>query len=241
MDLELLALHEHGRNGMSVYLKPGGTSMMTPKLADEIRALQDSLAEKYFNLSFDIYFVIWYLQKNINFSCFSLDFRFVHDCLKQHKEKQMEDYIDKIFNLLFLNYIGLGLPIVNCSILTKYLSGFSKEFFLMNKICFIYQKKFKGFSKIKVFNEIENLAFTKCIYDKNHYYYYNPIQVSQMKSIIENTHYEIPKLLDINNAKLEFDALKKETLVQIYNVASKDIKVFSWLPCRDITGTVDKP
>jgi hypothetical protein len=225
-DFELLALHEIDRNGMTVYLKPNTPAMMTPKLVDEIRALQDSLAKKYVNQSFDKYYVVWFLQKNINFSCCGLDFHFVHDCFKYHKEKNLEHYLDRIFNLIFLNYIGLGLPIISCSILTKYLSGLSKEFFLMNKICFIYQRKYKCFNNIEIFNEITNLTFKKEIYNKNNYYFYNPIHIGEMKNIIENTVCEVPDQQTITTAQVEFDALKELTLLRLNNIASRDIKIF---------------
>ncbi|BCA94169.1 hypothetical protein TUM19329_05300 [Legionella antarctica] len=234
IDLELLALHEIDRNGMSVHLKPNTTAMMTPKLVDEIRALQDSLAKKYMNQSFDNYYVIWYLNKNINFSCCGLDFRFVHDCFKYNKEHDLEHYIDRIFNIIFLNYIGLGLPIINCSILTKYLSGLSKEFFLMSKICFIYQRKYKGLSKIEICNEIANLTFKKEHYCKNDYYFYNPIHIGQMKEIIENTVYEIPTKLTIEAAKIEFDAFKELMLLRLYKIASRDIKILDRFARNDI-------
>ncbi|KTD60061.1 hypothetical protein [Legionella shakespearei] len=234
MDLELLALHELDRNGIIVYLKPNTPGVMTSKLIDEIRTLQDSIAKKYINQPFDTYYVIWYLQEDIGFSCCDLDFSYIHDCIKQNKEDNLERYIDRVFNLLFLNYIGLGLPVINCSILTKYLSGLSKEFFLMSKICFIYQRNYKCLNKIELYNEISKLSFKKELYDKNNYYFYNPIHVLQMKNIIENTPYEIPDNKAINLIKNEFDSLKEVALSRIYTLASKDIHILERFSKRSV-------
>ncbi|KTD59936.1 hypothetical protein [Legionella shakespearei] len=233
MDLELLAMHEFDRNGMIVHLKPNTSTLMTFKLASEIRALQDSLAKKIIGQCLDNYCVIWYLHKSKNFSRCGLDYNFIFNCFKNHDEKKLEEYIDKVFDVLFLNYVGLGLPIINCSFLTDYLPGLSKEFFFMNKISFIYQNKYKCLKKINLVNEIKNLTFKKETYDKNHYYFYNPIHIRQMKEIIEKITYEIPGIEEVNEVKNDFEALKKLIVTRLYKIASRNINILERLARND--------
>ena len=63
LNLELLAIRQIGANGMSVCLKPKIPVVITPGLVNEIRQLQNSLAERYLsNKLNDYFYIVWFLE-----------------------------------------------------------------------------------------------------------------------------------------------------------------------------------
>lgn len=231
---ELLAVEEQNGNGMSVYLKPNSPVVITPGLVEEIRSLQDSLAEKYLSHSLeDVFYVVWYLDKHAKCSCRGLDFTYIYQCVKDHKDHDLEHYINRIFNLIFLNYIGLGLPVINCSIVTRPLTGFSQEFFLMNQICFLYNNDVHGIQKFKLCDEMHHLSFKDPIYEKNQYFFYRALNAEKMKDILEHLNYEAPDLDQIEIIRAEFERLNEETITRIYDIASRDIRILERMGCND--------
>lgn len=128
--LELLVIKEVNAYGVSICLKPCLPEVITPTLANEIRHFQDSLAEHYFSSPWDGYFyVIWYSHRGHGLCSRGLDFGYILDTIVNHKEQALEVYIRNLFDLMFLNYIGLGLPVINCSIVDRAVTGISQEFF----------------------------------------------------------------------------------------------------------------
>ena len=167
LNLELLAVREIGVNGMSVCLKPRIPVVITPGLVNDIRQLQNSLAEKYLSntLSEDFY-VIWFLEDRRGLNWHGWDFNFIVHCLKKNEDTKLENYICGVFDLIFLNRIGLGFPVINCSIVSRSLTGLSKEFFYLNKICFIHNSNSAGIQKVPVLNELDPFLIRKKIIRK---------------------------------------------------------------------------
>jgi hypothetical protein len=165
---ELLAIREVGVNGMYICLKPKIPVVITPGVVEEVRHLQNTLAEKYLSKAYDNYFyVVWFLEKDRGLNCHGLDFNFIINCIKKDKNAELERYIDGVFNLIFLNHIGLGFPIINCSIVTKPLTSLSKEFFFLNKITFIKNDSAKGLNKNSIYDEFGPLLFESSVYGRN--------------------------------------------------------------------------
>lgn len=223
---ELLAIREIGANGMYVCLKPKIPVVLTPGLVKEMRHLQNSLAERYLSSTFnEFFYVVWFLEKQEGLSCHGLDFNYILNCVKNHKDTELELYIDALYNMIFLNYIGLGLPIINCSIVTRPLSGLTKELFLLNKICFIQNPESSGINKIALDNRTNQLEFDKSIYATNDCYTFDIMRMDEMSRIIGATHHEIPTTAEVKMLQEQFEKIKKESLLRIYSLASRDIKI----------------
>lgn len=230
LKLDLIITEDENDNGMSVCLRPKTPILLTPSLIQQLRDLQNSIADKVLSNSFDHYFyVVWYLENLSKRSWNGLAFNFIVNCIKNHAEKQFEDYIDKVFNFIFLNYIGLGLPVINCSIITHDLTGISKDFFLLNKLCFIHDSTTRGINKMELHKEFPNLVFNHELYQKNLYFNYHSMQLDKIKTILEKVQYDIPSAEEIAVIKKQFDGLKDETIEEIYRLASKNIKILERL------------
>ncbi|CDZ79051.1 hypothetical protein BN59_03367 [Legionella massiliensis] len=229
-NLELLITREEENNGMFVCLKPKTPALITPKLVEDIRNFQDSIAEKYLAHPMNKYlFVIWYCEGLNKSSCQGLDFSYIVDCIKSNHESDFEHYIDRVFNLIFLNYIGLGFPIINCSIINRPLSGISNDFFLLNNICFVQDPTVIGINNLELFREFPNLVFDKELYERNHYFNYQNMEIDKIKSIIEEIDYITPDENEINLIQEKFDMKKDETITEIYNLAARNIKILERL------------
>lgn len=226
LHIEIFTIPDISPNGMVVYIKPKTSVVITPSIVEEIRNIQDCLANRYINQDCEqYYYVIWYLDKRQKNICQGLDFAYILDCLKNSNDGRLEHYIDRIFNVIFLNYVGLGFPVINCSISTSSLTGLSREFFFMNKIVFIRNKELSELTPVNIYQEMSGLLFPENIYENNKFYYYNSIQAPKMKDIIEAFDYKIPDAEEINSLKLLFDHYKEETKSNIYRIASKNIKI----------------
>lgn len=234
-DYELLAMREMGFRGMYICLKSKSPKVITPGLVNEIRRLQNMLAEQFISGSItNNYYVVWYMEKNCNVECNGLDFNFILTCLKNNKESDLEYYIDSLYDLIFLNHIGLGFPIINCSFSSRSLNGLYKEFFFLNQICFLYHPKLKGINKISITNEYSNLLFDKEIYEKNHFYHFNKIKIDKMRKILEVFEPNIIPTEQIFILKEKFENIKKESMNRIYKIASKNLKIFERMAKYDI-------
>ena len=226
LKLELLAVREFGVNGMSVCLKPRIPVVITPGLVNDIRQLQNSLAEKYLSntLSEDFY-VVWFLEDRPGLSWHGWDFNFIVQCFKKSEENKLENYICGVFDLIFLNRVGLGFPVINCSIVSRSLTGLSKEFFFLNKICFIHNSKSSGVEKVPVLNELNPLLLERELYEKNHYFYFDSLRVDKMREVIEEVHYEVPTTEEVNLIKSQFELMKSSTMLEFVEIASRNIKI----------------
>lgn len=226
LNLELLAVSEIGVSGMSVCLKPRIPVVITPGLVVEMRNLQNSLAEKYLTNTIEgAFYVIWFLEDRRGMGCRGLDFAFLSNCIKNHKDDELERYINGVFDLIFLNYIGLGFPIINCSIISRALTGLSKEFFFLNKICFMHKSGAEGVQKFALSDNRTPLLFNKELYDKNHYFYFNSLRLDVMRAKIEEISYDIPTVDQISTLQDQFETIKKDTIKTIYEIASRDLKI----------------
>lgn len=235
LDLELLAVREIGVNGMSVCLKPKIPVVITPGLVNEIRQLQNSLADKYLsNIIDDYFYIVWFLEDRRGLSCRGLDFNFIVRCIKENQEAKLENYINGIFDLLFLNRVGLGFPIINCSIVNRAVSGLSKEFFFLNKICFIRNNATPEIQKVNLINELSPFLLEKQLYESNHYFYYHALQLDRMRSLIEDIDYEVPTIEEVNQIKHHFESMKTATIEGIYNIAERNIKVLERMAKSDL-------
>jgi hypothetical protein len=220
---ELITIQDTGANGLLVCLKIKTPVLMTPETVLEIREFQNSLVEKYLsgNLE-DNFYVVWFLERNKGSNCYGLDFSFIFNCLRLHKDKELEHYIDSVFDMIFLNHIGLGLPLINCSITNRPLRGLAREFFLLNKISFIQTKSAQNLEKIVTTEEHTRLLFQSEIYEKNVCYQFDEMRHDEMRVIIEGIPCEPPASDAINTLKENFETKKRDTLSRIYNFASKN-------------------
>ncbi|WP_094090453.1 hypothetical protein [Legionella clemsonensis] len=228
--LELLVIKEINSKGVSVCLKPRLAEVITPTLTNEIRNLQNSIVDKYLSSPWEGYFyVIWYSHRGHGHCGRGLDFNFILSTILSGKEVAFETYIKNLFDLLFLNYIGLGLPVVNCSIIDRDIRGISQEFFFLNQINFI-----KNATQTSVEDKILSVnlqdisnrqVFPKFLYENNRFYRFSNINLKAMRRLIANT--EMPSLDEalIERIKLIFDEIKNETISEIYNLASTNLKL----------------
>lgn len=230
LGLELLVIKEINTRGVSVCLKPSVPELITPTLASEIRHFQNSLAEKYYLSPWeDDFYIIWYSQRGHGTSWNGIDFKYILNAIRSNKEFAFELYIREVFDLLFLNYVGLGLPVVNCSIVDRVVTGISQEFFFLNKINFIksYPADILGTKISPVnYNDISsNLIFPKFIYHDNHFYKFSYFDIKTMRDLIKGTESNL-----FNDEKLEsirhvFEEIKNETITKVYHLASTNMQL----------------
>lgn len=235
LGLELLATHKVD-NGIAVCLKPRVAPILTHSLAREIRLLQNALAEQFYNKPWnDIFYIVWYLFSG-NIPWRGLDFGYIHHKLITGKEEDFLDYIHDVFNLLFLNYISLGLPLINCSLVTRPLTGISKEFFLLNQINFFKKHHPDGegtnheyFEPMSKSHHINSGCFPEKIYSRNAYYHFSHFNFSSMRKIICQSPYKEIDKGELIKIQSIFELIKKNTLVEIYLIASKKPKLLERL------------
>lgn len=232
-NIELLAIRDHKTNGMAVCLKPKIPYIITPSLVHEIRKLQNKIAEQYYANPWDgVYYLLWYLHSDTA-PWKGLDFHFIHEALLSHHEHKIEHYIERIFELLFINYVGFGLPLINCSIVNRKLSGISQDFFYLNRINFI--KRYKElncsssnklpFSKLNFNTEIRKASFPFKIYTRNNFYAFDSIDLNSMKKILGSYRYSAIPQPQQSEIKLLFNQLSQETIKKIYQLASENINL----------------
>lgn len=230
---ELLILKELNSNGMGICLRPKLQPVITVSLTKEIRNLQDSIAEKYYQSPWDDYFyLVWYLDNSLKTPWVGFDFKFIDQAFKTHQESEAEIYIERIFDIIFLNYIGMGLPLINCSIINKDVTSLSREFFFLNTISFINCKDKTPFIPLSICNEFRRLTFNEAIYQNNHYFYFNALRFGTMRRIIQSVEKKHLSDEEIKRIKQEFDAVKQQTIARIYDIARHRRALFSWLANR---------
>ncbi|WP_454780457.1 hypothetical protein [Legionella sp. WA2022007384] len=230
-NIELLAIRDHKTNGMAVCLKPKIPYIITPSLVHEIRKLQNKIAEQYYAKPWDgVYYLLWYLHSGTT-PWKGLDFHFIHEALLSHHEHKIELYIEKIFELLFINYVGFGLPLINCSFVNRKLSGISQDFFYLNRINFI--KRYKElncscfnklpFSKLDFNTQIKKASFPFKIYTRNNFYAFDAIDLNSMKKILHSHRYLPISQAQQNEIRLIFNQIGQNTISRIYQLASENI------------------
>lgn len=228
-NIELLAIRDHKTNGMAVCLKPRVPYIITPSLVYEIRKLQNKIAEEYYAKPWEgVFYLLWYLHSDTT-PWKGLDFNFIYEALRNHHEDKIEHYIEGIFELLFINYLGLGLPLINCSIINRKLSGISQDFFYLNRINFIRRHKElkcvscnkQPFSKLDFNTETSKTSFPHKVYTRNNFYAFNYIDVPSMRKILSCYQYNPISTTQQHVLKLIFDRISQETLARIYRLASE--------------------
>lgn len=229
-DIELLIVKEIDTQGIAVCLRPNLPDVITPSLVREIRRFQNSLAENYFNKPWEgLLYVVWYSHRHINSCKRGLDFSFIVDSLQVSKENELEMYIKNLFDLLFLNSVGLGLPVVNCSLVNSLVSGVFQEFFYLNKINFIKRADAKNpsktLSRIKVTDIANHLIFPEQIYQDRIYYQCSTFDLESMRSIIEETRVDLPSETELKEKREKFDALYQATMLSLYQLARENMKL----------------
>lgn len=228
--LELLVIEERNLNGMRICLKPNTPEVLTPTLIYSIRNLQDMLIRRYLSTPWEGYFyVIWYFHKNCGVKSRGLDFNFIFDSVSSHHDKEFENYINNLFDLLFLNYIGLGIPLINCSIVDRTLSGVSQEFFILNQINFLKNTRLLASNhsilEIHLQDIAKNVVFPLHIYKKNLFYTFYSYDFHSMQRLLSRATINFTQTHNIKAVQSIFDAIKNETISQIYEIASKKINV----------------
>lgn len=229
---ELLILGGREDNGFSLCLKPKIPFVLTPSLAHEIRRFQNKLAEEYYKEAWErIYCLIWHL--NAGHPIWKgFDFSFIYSTLKNSKDSDLECYIDEVFNLLFLNYIGLGLPLINCSIINCPIRGISQDFFFINHINFIKVSKEENLVENQEYriqpldySAFNKLSLPKEIYNRNEYYGFYQMDLLLMRQFIEAINYNPENQEKVEQIKMMFNELKEETIKTLHQMASKNIKL----------------
>ena len=230
--IEILAIHDVNFNGMVVCLKPKIPFIITESLTHQIRHLQDDIANNYYKNDRDGYFyVFWYLHSG-RIPWKGIDFNFVYNSLIEHKEIKIESYLTELFDFLFINYIGLGLPIINCSIITRPLQGISQDFFYLNRVNFIKNNSSSAdtlYQKIDFCQFKKRLYLPEYLYTTNNYYTYNKFNTSEMQKILDMANKNL--INEDNHVKIKevFDQIKIDVLRDIEEIASKNIKVLERL------------
>ncbi|CEK11263.1 hypothetical protein [Legionella hackeliae] len=232
--LELLVIREINSKGVSVCLKPSLAEVITPTLAREIRNLQNSIVEKYLTTPWEGYFyVIWYSHRGHGNCGRGLDFNYILNTILNGKEVAFESYIKDLFELLFLNYIGLGLPVVNCSIIDRDISGISQEFFFLNQINFIKKSSESTLENQVISVDLHEISthqvFPKFLYQNNQFYKFSNINLKEMRKLIAGTEMRSLDEASIEEIRRIFDALQHETISEIYNMASNKLKLLKRL------------
>ena len=239
--LELFVVKQLKSRGVFVCLKPNIPELITPSLTSEIRRFQNSLAEKYYVSPWeDNFYIVWYSQRGHGVCERGIDYNYIFNAIKAHQEVAFELYIRELFDVLFLNYVGLGLPIVNCSIIDRDITGLSQEFFFLNRVNFI-----KGYSpdilatKITVVNFQDvstNLIFPNSVYQQNHFYKFSYYDIQSMRHLIEETDGIIVDERELEKIKRVFDEIKNNTINQIYQLASNDMHLLQRMAKMQTAG-----
>lgn len=230
--VELLAM-KHLDNGMAICLKPKKSFVMTKTLVDDIRVIQKKIVEKYYSEPWDgIYYLVWYLYAG-NIPWKGLDFAYIYKTLLKNREKEVDQYIGDIYEILFLNYIGLGLPVLSCSIANREVSGVSKEFFLLNRVSFIKNIKSPSeeshMKKIDLHLENTKMHFSPEIYKRNHCYKMDFVDVASIGKVLNEINFKPLSGCEIEKIKLHFDEMKEQTLFKIQHLATKNLNIFNRL------------
>lgn len=222
--IELLVTREIQKNGIAVCLNPSASYVLTPTLAHEIRQFQNHLAEQYFSNPWDgVLYIVWYLNECNQPAWRGLDFQFILETLKNHQEQKLEKYLHELFDLLYLNYIALGLPIINCSIVNHKLAGISQEFFLLNQINFFKLKPTQFSTEviepINFDQTFSKCAFPRYIYDCSHVYGFNSLNLNAMRNTLKTIQHKPFDETKLNQIKAIFDEVRDETQKVIYKLA----------------------
>jgi len=209
---ELFAWKEKTVNAIGICLKPKSSLLLTPNLLKEIEHFQAMLINKYMEHPWkETLYLIWYIDRRYVPSKEHLDFS---------KTKQLVDdmdydaYIDKIFEIFFKNHTNLNLPIVSCSLLNKYVSGFSKEFFLLNKVCFLYDKQ-QHLKRLQVPKKISKLSLPTFVYENQFYYSYNKFDLRNFKRILKHIGVNILTNSEMDQHKIMFERAKYDIIQKL--------------------------
>lgn len=229
-NLELLVVEDNQKNGMRVCLKPSAPEVLTPTLINQICDLQKMLIDRYLSSPWDgYYYVIWYYHKNHGKSGRGLDFNFIWNTLRQHKDNDFESYINNIFDLLFLNNVGLGLPIINCSITDRAITGISQEFFILNQINFMKTDSTSSITQVYLNDIAKNIVFPEYIYENNLFYLFNTYDFNSMCKLISQFKTDIPDKDKLERIRSTFNKMKDDTINEIYNIAFNKTKLLARL------------
>lgn len=222
-NMDLLVLRDVVANGAAVCLKPHRVDALTPNLVIEMRRVQDLLAERYMTNPWEgLYYLVWYLDKAKPVGKMGIDYNYVNDCMRDAKERSLQDYLEKLFDLLYLNYIGLGLPVVNCSLVDRTVGGITREFFYLNRLNFVRVSKcslIQPNSIMRVDNQeiVNNSKFPKFVYDRNQYYQYQHFALKSFHDAISDANIEPFAEADIYEIRKVFDDICQETLQELIN------------------------
>ena len=91
------------------------------------------------------------------------------------------------------------------------------------------------------------LLLQKEIYESNHYYYFDAMKIDKMRGVIEGIDYDIPSTEQVSHIKNQFEKIKKDTLISIYETASRNIQIlermanFDLKMCQKINEQLSPP
>jgi hypothetical protein len=227
---EVLVYQEIAEKGMVVALKPSTPGLITPRLVEDIRRLQDQLVEKYIRSPWEgIFYVIWHMEHSYNTPWHGLDYQYILSCLRSNKEGQFEKYIHDMFDLLFLVHVDLGLPVVNCAILDRTTSGLSSEFFYLMDICFVQDSSASVIQAVDAAGVNASPVFTSQVYQNKHYYLLPQLNLDMMREKMERV---VPYAIvqqSLEQDRVIFETLKEITVETIYSYVRHKPKVLDRL------------
>lgn len=219
---------------MAVCLKPNIPFVLTSTMAHEIRAFQNKLAEKYYRAPWEsVLYVCWHLHAGkIKWKGF--DFNFILDMIKSNQHSALVRYIDDVFDLLYLNYVSLDIPLINCSIVNRPIQGISQDFFFLNQINFIKKQGNRVFNEqdmvpIDLDSYKNKLSFPSKIYTRNRYYACYSMNISIMNQVLDTLTFNAISKDELVGIKLIFEQLKESTLSSIFEMASNNFKLMERL------------
>ena len=227
---EVFVKKEIGENGLAICLKPGTPYVITPSLIHNLRGIQNQIVHDYMIRPWDNFlYVFWYLHSD-QIPVLGLDFNYIYQNIKNNNEIAVEKYFQETIDVMCLNYIGLALPIINCSFVNWGMNGCAKEFFYMNQINFIQRKPTgddrSNDDEVKPIKDIDQnlvINFPEKIYASNEYYSYDCINIHLMREIIKNFNFKPKTESDIQTIQDIFDDMRVKTLEKIYDKAARNI------------------
>lgn len=232
-NIQLLITHQVEKNGYCVFLKPSTPYLISPSLVHEIHNFQDYIINKYYSKPWDdILYIVWCFHPG-KITLKGLDFEFIYNNLALDKLDAIENYIKGTFDFLFLNYVGLGLPVINCSIVDRPFWGCTRELFLMNQVNFFnckllkssYPNQMSCLKPLDIKSLFTNLYFPEEIYSKNKFYQFQNKKIEEMRIQLESYEFDHQNGEAQLIAKKIFDKKSQDTIKKIFNIASKDIKI----------------
>lgn len=231
MKTQLLVIRQKDKNGYGVVIKPLKPYVISPSLVKEVSSFQYQIIDEYMKKPWSgTCHIIWCCHKS-NITIKGLDFHFIYNCMAKNNIDAIEKYINQVFDCMYLNHIGLGIPLVNCSVVDRPTTSMIREFFYMNQINFIkncdmaIDRPSTKINEYDILSMGNKLHFPKWIYLKNKYYNYHHVDIHAMREKLvayENQTYSNEYITKI---RIEFDKMCNKTVWKILNLSKTNLNI----------------